>query len=186
MRIEEIGHKIQRLKSETQTLRAEIEKVNSQTKRMTHDLHVATRHLNQLPPVIERPESRIRKKDDSPEAKYKLMMSDYMLGILNVDTYNIGLYTLEMSSKALHFKDEVYPLTRKEFLLLALFAANQNVFIEREVFLTNVWKENNYKNSRSMDVYICKMRKLLQKDININIVNTHAKGFIMSIGKFWE
>ena len=43
--------------------------------------------------------------------------------------------------------------------------------------LTTIWKDDNYYNSRSMDVYICKLRKLLSKDPNITIINIHGKGY---------
>ncbi|MHB9141810.1 MAG: winged helix-turn-helix domain-containing protein, partial [Paludibacter sp.] len=36
---------------------------------------------------------------------------------------------------------------------------------------------DNYYNARSMDVYICKLRKLLQDDPDVIIINIHGKGY---------
>jgi DNA-binding response OmpR family regulator len=58
-----------------------------------------------------------------------------------------------------------------------LFAANVNVFLDRKVALRMIWKDDNYYNSRSMDVYICKLRKLLSADSNVHIINLHGKGY---------
>ncbi|MDD4991258.1 MAG: winged helix-turn-helix domain-containing protein [Paludibacter sp.] len=178
MRIEEIGMKIQRLKYDTEVLKAEIEKVNSHTRRMTRELQAATRQINQLPTLLEPSVPVVSQKEIDKKLKNpKYKFSDSVLELFEVDSYRIGLYTIDVKSKTLIFKDEAYRLTHKEFLVLIIFAANLNNFIDRETFLKAVWNENNYRNSRSMDVYLCKIRKLLSEDKNIHLVNIHAKGF---------
>jgi DNA-binding response OmpR family regulator len=99
--------------------------------------------------------------------------------LLKVQSYKIGAYTLDVPSRMLTMNGEVTKLTNKEWQLLVLFAANANVFLERKYALKMIWKDDNYYNSRSMDVYICKLRKLLKDDSNVMIINTHAKGFKM-------
>jgi DNA-binding response OmpR family regulator len=49
--------------------------------------------------------------------------------------------------------------------------------MEREVALTAVWGKSNYYTSRSMDVYITKLRKYLKDDPNVEIVNVHGEGY---------
>jgi len=49
--------------------------------------------------------------------------------------------------------------------------------LERKFLLEAIWDENNYFNGRSMDVYLCKLRKLLAEDDRLNIVNIHGKGY---------
>ena len=46
----------------------------------------------------------------------------------------------------------------------------------RELALTRIWHDDNYFTSRSMDVYIAKLRKQLQKDNNVSINNIHGEG----------
>lgn len=96
---------------------------------------------------------------------------------LKVSSYKIGSYNLDVTSRILAGNGESKKLTTKEFLLLVIFAANANAFVDRKLALRMVWKDDSYYNSRSMDVYICKLRKLLSKDENVHIVNYHGKGY---------
>ncbi|MDD4993993.1 MAG: winged helix-turn-helix domain-containing protein [Paludibacter sp.] len=97
--------------------------------------------------------------------------------LMSVESYKIGNYRFDVQKRILSIGSKVVKLTRKESYLLALFAANINVFMERKDILVLIWLEDTYYNARSMDVYICKLRKLLSEDPNIYIVNTHGKGF---------
>ena len=101
--------------------------------------------------------------------------------LLTVPSYKIGAYTLDVEKRLLTLKDESVKLTKKESYLLVFFAANVRRSLVRNEILTAIWKEDTYTNSRSMDVYICKLRRLLSKDPNILIVNIHGKGFRMVI-----
>ena len=40
-----------------------------------------------------------------------------------------------------------------------------------------IWGDDSYYNARSMDVYIAKLRKQLQKDPKVSIANIHGEGF---------
>lgn len=101
--------------------------------------------------------------------------------LMSAPSYKVGDYLFDLDTRLLHIGNESVKLTRKEAYLLVCFAANINVFLERKYLLTIIWKEDNYSNSRSMDVYICKLRKLLSKDQRINIINYHGKGYKMII-----
>ncbi len=98
-------------------------------------------------------------------------------------TFNIGEYTLNYEEKVLihDASKERIKLTTKENELLRLFAIHINDLLDRSFALKSIWGDDNYFNSRSMDVYIAKLRKHLGKDPNINIVNVHGKGFKLFI-----
>ncbi len=102
--------------------------------------------------------------------------------IMSVPSYKIGSYTYNLEVRTLTKGSTSVKLTRKESYLLATFAANVSVFLERKYLLTTIWREDTYSNSRSMDVYICKLRKLLSDDSNVNIINYHGKGYKIIIG----
>lgn len=68
-------------------------------------------------------------------------------------------------------------LTTKENELLYLLCQNKNGIMERSYALKNIWGDDNYFNGRSMDVYIAKLRKHLQEDSAVEIINVHGKGF---------
>ena len=52
-----------------------------------------------------------------------------------------------------------------------------NDLMPRELALVKIWNDDNYFTSRSMDVYIAKIRKYLQKDNRLEIENIHGEGF---------
>jgi DNA-binding response OmpR family regulator len=62
-----------------------------------------------------------------------------------------------------------------------MLAANLNNVVKREKVLTDVWGENDYFMGRSMDVYIARLRKKLQEDKNVSIVNVHRMGFKLEV-----
>ena len=43
--------------------------------------------------------------------------------------------------------------------------------------LNKIWRDNSYFTSRSMDVYVAKLRKYLSQDPSIEIINIHGEGF---------
>jgi DNA-binding response OmpR family regulator len=95
------------------------------------------------------------------------------------NVFEIGDYTFYYNEKELihNPSKEKMSLTTKEADLLRLFAIHKNDLLDRSFALKSVWGDDNYYNSRSMDVYIAKLRKYLSKDENISIVNVHGKGF---------
>ncbi|MFM2292128.1 MAG: hypothetical protein RIS29_1941 [Bacteroidota bacterium] len=101
--------------------------------------------------------------------------------LMVVPSYQVGDYTFDVEKRTLTIGSESVKLTRKESYLFVLFAANINNFLERKEMLVTIWMEDTYYNSRSMDVYICKLRKLLSKDQKITIINIHGKGYRMIV-----
>jgi len=111
-------------------------------------------------------------------------LDETLKALMSVPSYKIGDYVFDVDTRHLIYKDgSSIKLTSKESYLLVLLAANANTFLERKYILTTIWKEDNFRTSRSMDVYVCKLRKLLGKDNNINIINLHGKGHKMIITK---
>lgn len=97
--------------------------------------------------------------------------------LMSVPSYQIGLYTFDVHNRKLMLNGDSVKLTVKESYLLVMFAANVNKLLERKRILTTIWKDETFYNSRSLDVYICKIRKLLSKDPNIMFTNVHGKGY---------
>jgi len=92
--------------------------------------------------------------------------------------FNIGKFHLNTNLRHLTFEDgSVQKLSPKENKLLRLLAIHVNDLMPRELALTKIWRDDNYFTSRSMDVYIAKLRKYLKLDPNVEIVNIHGEGF---------
>ena len=97
----------------------------------------------------------------------------------NTETeFSFGFFQFNSKLRHLVFKnDKPIKLSPKENMLLKLLLLHKNDLMPRELALTRIWHDDNYFTSRSMDVYIAKLRKQLQKDPKVSISNIHGEGF---------
>lgn len=72
-------------------------------------------------------------------------------------------------------------LSKKECELLAIFVANPNQIIKRDELLKRVWEDNGVFVGRSLDTYISKLRKKLQDDDSVNLINVHGIGYKLEV-----
>ncbi len=90
----------------------------------------------------------------------------------------IGKFHLNSKLRHLTFDgNEAIKLSPKENKLLKMLAQHKNDLMPRELALTKIWRDDNYFTSRSMDVYIAKLRKYLKLDDKVEILNIHGEGF---------
>ena len=95
----------------------------------------------------------------------------------------IGKFNLNAKLRLLTFQnDEPVKLSPKENQLLRLLALHINDLLPREKALNKIWRDDNYFTSRSMDVYIAKLRKYLKQDEKVEILNIHGEGFRLVVG----
>ncbi|MGG7034264.1 MAG: response regulator transcription factor [Flavobacterium sp.] len=98
--------------------------------------------------------------------------------------FQIGDFHLNSKLRFLSFKsEEPIKLSPKENELLKMLALYEDDLMPRELALTKIWRDDNYFTSRSMDVYIAKLRKYLKQDENVEILNIHGEGFRLVIKK---
>ena len=91
--------------------------------------------------------------------------------------FQIGGFHLNSKLRFLTFnKEEPIKLSPKENELLKMLAVYENDLMPRELALTKIWRDDNYFTSRSMDVYIAKLRKYLKLDPEVEILNIHGEG----------
>ncbi len=96
------------------------------------------------------------------------------------DTFEFKIGKFDFNSKLRHLTysgGEIQKLSPKEGKLLKMLATHLNDLMPRELALTKIWRDDNYFTSRSMDVYIAKLRKYLRADENVEILNIHGEGF---------
>ena len=77
--------------------------------------------------------------------------------------------------------DKPIKLSPKENQLLRLLVLHINDLLPRDIALNKIWRDDNYFTSRSMDVYIAKLRKYLSADEKVQILNIHGEGFRLVI-----
>ena len=72
-------------------------------------------------------------------------------------------------------------LTDKEAELLRLLCLHRDEVLERSLALREIWGEESYHCSRSMDVFISRLRKYLKDDPRVTIRVVHSRGFRLMI-----
>lgn len=92
-------------------------------------------------------------------------------------SFIIGKFHFDSIKQELILGDKKEKLTTKENNLLKILAESENELVERNFILKEVWGDDSIFNARSMDVYITKLRKYLQEDPIVKILNVHSKGF---------
>ena len=96
------------------------------------------------------------------------------------DTFEFEFGDFNFNSKLrilTHKDDESYKLSPKENQLLKMLVLNFDDLLPRDIALNKIWRDSNYFTSRSMDVYIAKLRKYLDKDLTLKIINVNGEGF---------
>lgn len=95
----------------------------------------------------------------------------------NQELFQLGPVSFDSNRQILSKDDQDIKLTTKESELLKLLCQHGNQILERNYALKAIWKDDNYFNARSMDVYITKLRKHLSGVEGIQIINVHGKGY---------
>lgn len=99
------------------------------------------------------------------------------------EDFKIGKFNFNAKLRQLQIGSISHKLSPKESELLRLLAIYRNDLMPRDVALTRIWHDDNYFTSRSMDVYIAKLRKYLKDDSNVEIVNIHGEGFRLLVSE---
>jgi len=97
-----------------------------------------------------------------------------------LDECQIGIYNFNYPLRTISIKGHHEKLSPKEADLLKLLYQHKNNILARDKALQKVWGDPNYFTTRSMDVYISKLRKYFNEDKRIEITNIHGSGFKLS------
>lgn len=90
---------------------------------------------------------------------------------------NIGNIQFDRKRHVLIINGEEQKMTSREGALLDMLYEQRNDVLYRSYALKKIWGEDSFYNSRNMDVYITRLRKLLKSEPNVQIVNVHSTGF---------
>lgn len=97
-----------------------------------------------------------------------------------VEELVIGSAQLFPDTRKIKFPNEEVKLSERECSLLKILIENQGNPVKRNIILETFWGEDNPKNSRSLDVFLSRIRKYLTHDPSIQIENIHGVGYVMS------
>jgi len=89
----------------------------------------------------------------------------------------IGHFDIDFTRQRLTCHEGEVRLTGRESEMLKLLYLNRNEITDKSDALKKLWGDDSFFNSRSMDVFITKLRKHLKSDPNVEIINIRGKGY---------
>jgi len=89
----------------------------------------------------------------------------------------IGNFTFSKMELKLTNGTETHSLTHREAELLSYLFARSGNILKRDDILNKVWGNDHFFSSRSLDVFISRLRKLLKSDPGVKIENIHNIGY---------
>lgn len=98
------------------------------------------------------------------------------------DTLTVGNYTLDpMQATLRHISGSSQLLTPRETGILELLFRKPGEVVRREIILDKFWNtEDDYFASRSLDVFVTKLRKLFARDETISIKTVKGVGLMIT------
>lgn len=91
--------------------------------------------------------------------------------------YKIGQYTFDFIHQTLTCNTHQEILSHREAEILLRLCKNKNSILDNKSVLLELWGDDDFFNTRSLHVFIVKLRKKLSKDINIKIINIRGVGY---------
>lgn len=89
----------------------------------------------------------------------------------------IGRYAFIPYKQVLKLGDQDIRMSHRETQLLKLLYDHRNALLERKQALITLWGDDSFFNTRTMDVFITKLRKHLQDDPLVEIINVRGIGY---------
>lgn len=95
--------------------------------------------------------------------------------------FQLGAYHYDYQRQELSIADKQHRLTEKENEVLRLLCLHQNKILKRTDAVEQIYGKKDYFLGRSFDVFISKIRKLLQQDTSVYIETVFGVGFILRV-----
>lgn len=95
-----------------------------------------------------------------------------------------GMLRIDVPARRVYCGDDEVPLTGKEFDVLAILAANRDKVVSRGRLMADVWDENWYGSTKTLDVTIGRLRqKLESQGVSDRVVAVRGVGFRLEGGQ---
>lgn len=98
------------------------------------------------------------------------------------DLISLGKYTFHIPRQVLSAGENEYKLSFREAELLKVLYQNRGNIIDRRDILNLLWGNDNFFNSRNLDVYITKLRSYLKADPSVEILTIKGIGYRFLLG----
>ncbi|MCD7929890.1 MAG: response regulator transcription factor [Tannerellaceae bacterium] len=97
------------------------------------------------------------------------------------DVYEIGNYKFDPVAQNLFFAGNKQALSNRESEILKRFCDHINLVVSTQDILLELWGDDSFFNTRSLHVFITKLRHKLSKDPRIQILNVRGIGYKMIV-----
>jgi DNA-binding response OmpR family regulator len=97
------------------------------------------------------------------------------------ETIRLGTFIFDPGNQLLTAGESRQTITHKESELLHILSQAIGSVVKREELLIKVWGNDHFYSSRSLDVFISRLRKLLAADPAIKIENIHNVGYRLTV-----
>ena len=96
--------------------------------------------------------------------------------------YVIGDYQLDTMKEQLIYANDIItasiiPLSHRESEILRLLCSNKGEVVDNKDVLLQLWGDDSYFNTRSLHVFITKLRRKLSGDSRVRILNVRGIGY---------
>ena len=102
--------------------------------------------------------------DDSP--------TQYVIGDYQLDTMKEHLVYAADNADT-----EIIPLSHRESEILRLLCSSKGEVVDNRDILLELWSDDSYFNTRSLHVFITKLRHKLSRDSQVRIINVRGIGY---------
>jgi DNA-binding response OmpR family regulator len=89
----------------------------------------------------------------------------------------IGNYVFWPEKLELTFGGEIRRISYRESQLLEMLGNQKNELVPRKLILDTLWGDDNFFNSRNLDVYITRLRQYFKQDEKVQILTLKAVGY---------
>lgn len=113
--------------------------------------------------VLARINALLRRKAINIEGKTSITLNDMML---------------DLNRNELYVKNQLVPLTHKEYELLLFLLKNKSVALTRDILLETLWGFEYDGDTRIVDVHIFKLREKLTGS-NVSIITKRGLGYML-------
>ena len=97
-------------------------------------------------------------------ARIRAVLRRYHQGSSVPDTVTVGDLRVDRAARRAWLGEDELSLARKEFDLLARLAADAGHVVTRELLMSEVWDENWFGSTKTLDVHLAALRRKLGDD----------------------
>jgi two-component system, OmpR family, response regulator TrcR len=109
--------------------------------------------------------------------RIKSLANRAFVKISKTSTYNIGSFVFDSVTQQIFHHGEKILLSNREAEILKRLCDNKNQVLHTQTLLLDLWGDDGYFTTRSLHVFITKLRQKLAADSSVCILNIRGTGY---------